>query len=475
VAFVGRTRELGELERQLAVVREGGLGDRGRALLIRGRRRVGKSRLVTEFVERADVPSVFFQAARHAPQAQELSAFAEAIATSNLAEADLARENTPASLTAALTLLASALPDTPSVVVIDELPWLLESLPGGAGELQRVWDRRLSAKPVLVILLGSDLTMMEQLSGHDQPFQGRATEMILEPLNPRDVQSMTKLDPMEAFDAYLITGGQPLIAREWRAGQSMMDFLRASLDTSTSGLVVSGARVLDSEFPETSLSRQVLTAIGGRGERTFTGIQRAARGEPLNAASLTASLHVLQEKRVVCADLPLSNKSAPKDRRWRIADPTLRFWLAFVEPGLSEIDRGRGDLAVARVAAGFAAWRRRAVEPVVRDALSRLLPDGDFPSVRAIGGWWPRTNIPELDLVGADKAPVADRVLFAGSIKWRDNRPFDARDLAALTGDASSVPGVAAVTPLVAVCPAGADTPGLARIWTAADLLAAWP
>jgi hypothetical protein len=37
-------------------------------------------------------------------------------------------------------------------VVLDELPWLLESIPSGAGELQRVWDHDLSSRPILLIL-----------------------------------------------------------------------------------------------------------------------------------------------------------------------------------------------------------------------------------------------------------------------------------------------------------------------------------
>lgn len=474
MTFVGRVRELGALQRELDVVVGGGRADRGRAVLLRGRRRVGKSRLVTEFVERSGLPSVWFQAARHAPAARELSLLAESVATSTLPDAAAAAATTPTTLTAALTLLAATLPDSPSIVVLDELPWLLETVQGGAGELQRVWDRRLSTKPVLLLLLGSDLSMMERLTGHDQPFQGRGAEMVLEPLTPYDVASMTGLPAFEALDAYLVSGGLPLVAQEWSAGVTLTDFLTNSFASPTTALVVSGSRVLDSEFPEGALARQVLTAIGGCGERTFTGIARAARGEPLNASSLTASLDVLLRKRVVAADVPLSVRAASKDRRWRIADPSLRFWLAFVEPALAEIDRGRGDFALARVTAGFASWRGRAVEPVVRSALERLLPDADWPEARAIGGWWPRTNVPELDLVAADRAPVAGSLSFVGSTKWRPDRPFDTTELAALARDAVAVPGATALTPLVAVCPAGAAAPGLTKVWTADDLLAAW-
>jgi len=456
-------------------IRRGRRDDRAVAVLLRGRRRVGKSRLVTELIARAGVASMYFQAARGAGQSQELAEFAAAIARSDLPGAAVAADTRPTTLTAALTQLAAALPDAdPSIVVIDEVPWLLEGIHGGAGELQRVWDRTLAAKPVLLLLVGSDLTMMEELGAPSQPFHGRATEMVLDVLNPRDVAAMTKLSPFDAFDAYLVTGGLPLVTQEWEPGMSRDDFLRESFTRSVSALVVSGARVLDAEFPEATYARSVLTAIGGRGERTFTGIHDSIAGGSMANSTLTASLSTLVSKRVVSADEPLSTKAAKKDRRWRIADPALRFWLAFVEPALGEVDRGRADLALARVHASYETWRGRAIEPVVRDALRRILPDAVWPRVTHVGGWWPRNNDPEVDLVGADRAP-ANHVEFVGAIKWRDKGGLTNAEIGGLAAKALRVPGVTETTPLVTVTGRRktVDT-RISHSWTAADLLNAW-
>lgn len=472
--FVGRRSELKELEAHLDAVREGGRADTGVAILLRGRRRVGKSRLVTELIADTGTPSVYFQAARYAPASEEFTVFAESIAASDLPNAELARGNRPASLTAALRLLAAALPtDRASIVVIDELPWLLEGIPGGAGELQRAWDRELSRRPVLLLLVGSDLSMMEALNHYDQPFHGRATEMLLRALSPRDVARMTGLDGMDAFDAYLITGGQPLVAQEWRSGESADAFVRRSFERSTSALIVAGARVLDGEFPPSSHARRVLTAIGGLGERAHSGILQALGGT-VSPTTLDRSLAVLSDKRVVAADEPLSCRTAAKDKRWRVADPALRFWLALVEPSLDDIDRGRPDLAAARFENQFPSWRGRAVEAVVREGLARLLPDDDWPDARQIGGWWPRNNTPEIDLVAADGRP-AKTIAFVGAIKWRARSPITSHEVSALAADAVKVPGVNVGTPLVGVCPAGADDTRLAQVWTAHDLLHAWP
>ncbi|RPF23322.1 ATP-binding protein [Myceligenerans xiligouense] len=475
MGFVGRKLELAELGKQLDVVRRGRRADRGVAVMIRGRRRIGKSRLVTEFVRQSGTPNVYFQAARRAPIGAELARLGDAIAESGLPGSDLLRGARFDSLTQALGLLAQTLPvDSPSVVTIDELPWLLEGIQGGAGELQRAWDLHLSQKPVLLLLLGSDIGMMERLTAHDQPFHGRATELVLRALNPKDVGEATGTAGFDAFDAALITGGQPLVVQEWEPGMSLEDFLRDSFASPTSALLVNGARVLDSEFREGDAARQVLAALGAHGERTFSGIQQVVgSSDGMGAAQLARILKTLAEKRVIAADEPLSARPAPKDRRYRIDDPALRFWLAFVEASSGDVDRGRSDLACRRVQDGYSAWRGRAVEPLVREALARLLPDDRWPGAREIGGWWPRTNRPEIDLVAADKRP-AKRIVFVGTIKWRQNKPIKPEEMSALAADAASVPGATPKTALVAVCPAGGGAEADA-VWTAEDLMEAWP
>ncbi|WP_188282222.1 ATP-binding protein [Streptomyces sp. CBMA29] len=474
--FVGRDRELATLERHLDWVR-GGRGDQaGRALLLRGRRRVGKSRLVDVFCERSGAPYLIHQATRGEKPEQERARFLGALRESSLPGRELAEGlETAASWDAALRLLAAALPDDrPSIVVLDELPWLIEADPVAEGSLQTVWDRVLSRKPVLLVLIGSDLATMEQLSAYGRPFHQRAVEMVLAGLTPHEVMDMTGLSAADAFDAYLVTGGLPLICQEWRTGESRTDFLRRALEDPTSPLFVSGERSLAAEFPAALQARQVLSVIGA-GERTFTSIASGAGGVagPLQPGSLSPVLKALVERRLVAVDTPLSIRPGERDRRYRVADPYLRFWLAFLERGLSEAERGRGRRLAEAVERGWTSWRGRAVEPVVREALGRLLPDERWPEVAEVGGWWPRGNHPELDLVGADRSP-ARTIGFVGSVKWYEHAPFGARDFAALARDALAVPGADDRTPLVAVCRTAVGTDGLDAVYGPDDLIAAW-
>jgi hypothetical protein len=450
---------------------EGGgrAGRPGRALLMRGRRRVGKSRLAEEFVERAGVPHLYFTASAQPSTVADLRLFVEAGSSSNLPGAAGFAGQAPQTWDAALRLLAGALPtDRPSVVVLDEMPYLITNDPGFEGALQALFDRALSRLPMLLICIGSDLAMMEALNEYGRPFHQRATEMVVPPLSPANVAEMLELPAAEAFDAYLVSGGLPLILDEWPPGAPALDYLADAVGDPTSALLVSGERALAAEFPAASQARLVLGAIGA-GERTFSLIARAAGGMP--QASLSRALELLTNKRVVEVATPLSTRPS-RETRYAVADPHLRFWLAFLGPYLPEIERGRGDLTLARVRTSWAAWRGKAIEPVVRESLRRM-PERLPADTGAVGGYWTRTGDPEVDLVGADREPVAKKITFVGSIKWQESRPFDAHDLGRLAQHRDRMPGTDAETPLLAVSRTGSSVGGLPML-EPEDLLAAY-
>ncbi|HET9967354.1 MAG TPA: DUF234 domain-containing protein [Streptosporangiaceae bacterium] len=170
-----------------------------------------------------------------------------------------------------------------------------------------------------------------------------------------------------------------------------------------SPLVVSAPLSLAAEFPDQAQARMVLAAIGN-GERTFTNIARAAGGIAHSTVTRTADL--LIGKGGVARELPVS-LSPSKERRYRITDTYLRFWLAFLGPHLAEVDRMRSDLTMARIERNWTGWRGRAVESLVCEALARILPAQGIPAALVIGGYWTRSNGVEIDIVGADREPVA--------------------------------------------------------------------
>jgi uncharacterized protein len=341
----------------------------------------------------------------------------------------------------AFRVLAAMLPDSPAVVVLDELPWLAEQDDIFDGALQTAWDRLLSRRPVLLLLLGSDLHMMERLTAYDRPFFGRADNLLLGPLNPAEVGGALGLAAADAIDAYLLSGGLPGILRAWPDGVPALEFAERECADPASPLFGVPEAALLAEFPAPDTARRVIEAVGG-GHRTHANIaaEAGSRAGIVPSGTLTPVLRQLvQDKHVLAIDEPLSVR-ATKPALYRVADPSLRFYLAVGRAAHELSRRGRPAAAGTLIDRRWASWRGRAVEPVIREALSLAAADLPWPDATATGGWWNRAFDPEIDLVGAGRVPVATKLWYAGSVKWLDH-PFGSRDLAALQRGAPQIPG----------------------------------
>lgn len=471
--FVGRDSEMAALQAELDRTRRTG---GGRFVWMRGRRRVGKSRLVQEFCDRSQARYCFYQAPRR-PHAEALADFVETAAHSTLAAAETFESVTYDSWPAALRAAArGATASDPAVVVIDELPYLTELDPGFAADLQKAWDRALERSPVLLVCVGSDVRMMEDLVGERSPLHGRPTrELRIAPLSPAAVAAITAAPgAADAIDRYLIVGGFPLLAASWPRSAGLRDFLEEALADDQTPFATTALRIIASEFERELQAARVIEAIG-HGETAYSRIQSRSG---VKGNTLTDALAVLIEaKRLVAKKLPYSVPPGKTAAKYTVIDPYLRFWLRFVGPHMAELSRGRPDLVVDRIIRGWSAYRGRAVEPVVREAVERLLADaalsGRLGGVRHVGSWWRRDHSVEVDLVGGD-APEPTRIGFIGSIKWHESEPFAASDMRELASNRDRVPG-AAEAKLVAVSRTAVKG-GVATdaAFGPADLLAAW-
>jgi hypothetical protein len=220
-------------------------------------------------------------------------------------------------------------------------------------------------------------------------------------------------------------------------------------------------------------------AIGGD-NRTQADIATAAGGRQgdIASGSLSPLLRKLtEEKQIIAVDHPLSTK-AGRPALYRVADTNLRFYLAVGRAVQEQARRGRPRAGIEILNRRWSSWRGRAVEPLVREGLERAAVAGGLPwsEIGVVGGWWNRINNPEVDLVGADKGPVAARVYFAGSVKWL-NRPFDGRDLEVLRRSAEHVPGFERERGgLVVVSQSGVtfDPGEVGVVWGPGEVLRAW-
>jgi uncharacterized protein len=474
--FIGRQAELALLDKRLARVTAGGAGA---ALVIRGRRQVGKSRLAQEFCDRAGVPYMFYTATKGASPVEATADFLTELSRSSVPrDRSLLPEESRASWPDAFRVLAAVLPDSPVIVVLDEVPWLAEQEEIFDGALQSAWDRLLSGRPVLLLLLGSDLHMMERLTAYDRPFFGRADNLLLGPLNPAEVGDALGLQAVDALDAYLLSGGLPGILRAWPEGVQALDFAEEECADPASPVFGVPEAALLAEFPAPDVTRRVLEAVGG-GNRTHANIaaEAGSRTGAVPSGTLAPVLRrLVEDKRVLSHDAPLSTRST-KPALYRVADSNLRFYLAIGRAAHELSRRGRADAAKSLIGRRWASWRGRAVEPVIREALSLAAAELPWPAATVVGGWWNRAFNPEIDLVGADRAPVARQLYYVGSAKWLDH-PFDHHDLSTLQRGASQVPGFdSGETAVIGVSRSGfsdSAAENLALCWSAEDVIRAF-
>jgi uncharacterized protein len=478
--FVGRAAELRLLGKRLDRVENSGVGV---AVAIRGRRQVGKSRLVQEFCDTAAVPYMYYTATKGMSQVEAVSAFLAELRDSSLpADPEAVPEGAPGGWPDAFRALAGALPDAPSIVVMDELPWVAEQDETFDGALQLAWDRLLSRRPVLLIILGSDIHIMERLTAYDRPFYGRADNLALGPLNPAETGLATGLDGAgDVLDAHLISGGLPGILRSWPNGMPPMHFVEQECADPAAPLFGVPESSLLVEFPLPDQAKRVLEAVGS-GDRTFARIAAAAGGRkgPLASGSLSPLLGQLtDDKRVLAVDRPLSTKPG-KPALYRVADSNLRLYLAALRSAQELSRRGRPQAAYDMFTRRWTSWRGRAIEPLIREALELAAISGAFrwSGIGAVGGWWNRQFDPEIDLVGADRSPVAERLHFAGSIKWLAS-PFNRHDLADLARTVVHIPGYNRDSGGLVVVSLGGlagdvSADAVDYVWSVDDVLSAW-
>jgi AAA+ ATPase superfamily predicted ATPase len=477
MAFFGRERELTALAEELRRV---GASGSGRLVAVRGRRQVGKSRLLEHFAAHSGVPHGVVAGMKGAPVEVQMRRAVETLSSARrpLPALDAVTAVTPPDWYDLLSRLRLALDERSAILVIDEFPWAEETNRGLDGLLQSLWDGELRRHPVLVVLVGSDEAMMGRLFEHDRPLFGRLdANLVVEPFTP--AETARALGPstkaMEAFDVRLLTGGFPELVAHAGRFPSLTELVEDALAHPHSLLADVAQINLAGELADYAGARAVLGAIGADeiGVVSFSRIASTlGGGSAAETAVSRATDTLVRTKRIVAIDLPACGKSG-RLKRYRIADSYLRFWFRFIEPHLRNIEVGRGDLALRSFRGSWPTWRGKAIEPLVREAVLRLAPTlpAPYEAIESVGGWWDRTGAHEYDLLGcsATGAPVA-----VGSVKWRERSQFDARDLAELANARAVIPRAGAAN-LLAVAPRGAR-PGVPAdlVLDAEALLAAW-
>lgn len=416
-------------------------------VVVWGRRRVGKTFLLSHFVR--DKRAVFHGATEQA-EAIELARLADAVARGLGNDAlDIAGGGFT-SWEAALRYFAALARDEPLAVVLDEVPYLLGSTPGFASVVQAVWDHVPRGTKLVLVLTGSAVGTIEGILGGGGALRGRPTRAVrLDPLDPVAARVfLPRLDATSYFEAYAACGGYPLHLRHWDQDSSTKRNLTRLAGESGGILVEDALGILREELPDVGGYPRILAAIG-RG-RTRAG-QIAADADQ----RIEHPLDVLVRSGFVRRSVPVG---APRRARpvYEIDDPYLAFWFGVLYADLHLVEGGQGA-AVLR--SRRPQWQRHlgwCFEELARAHARRLVANGTLPDDLVLGRWWSTSGEPlEADVLGLRGA----RAVLVGEARWQ-KRPLGRRDVAALRLKAARIPGAADDPTLAFWSRGGTEAPG---------------
>ncbi len=302
-----------------------------------------------------------------------------------------------------------------SVLAIDEFPALVAQAPELPSLLQKRLDRQDTAGPHLV-LTGSSQRMMLGLGlDRSAPLFGRAAEILrLLPLEAGWLRRALALeDDARVIESWAVWGGIP---RYWELAADFPDLTRAVRELILSPLGVlheEPATLLLDDLRETTQAASILSLVG-RGCHRLSEI--AGRlGKP--ATSLSRPMQRLLELGLVRRDLPWGTSTRDAKRTlYRIADPFLRFWFAFVEPERSRLEAGQVDAVALKIWGSFSHHVASHWEELVRASI----PRGEWLGRRwkPAASWWGAGTDGkpvEFDVVAESEDETA---LLVGEVKW---------------------------------------------------------
>jgi len=319
--FVDRLQELEALRRAHEA--------RPHLALLYGRRRIGKTRLIKEWLSHAGEPAVYYMA-RLASHEYNLRRMAEA-AASQLGDPLIARLE-PRDLPSLLQLVHERGATT---IVIDEVTYWARSWTGLASELQYFVDHVLPGTSLLLVLTGSLLGVMEDsLAGRGAPLYARAhTRIRLDPLRyPHAAALLDKYTPPDKVRVYSLLGGVPFHLCTARTMDSPDTVLARLLLSPHSQLRDEKDLILREEFRDPHSYEAILSAIA-QGYDTPTRISQVTGLDKGHVSRYLARLKTLG---LVEHEVPLFAKRG----RYRIRDPILRAWYTIAEPLQELIDLG---------------------------------------------------------------------------------------------------------------------------------------
>ena len=312
LTFTNRTAELKELD---AAATGSGL------LVVFGRRRVGKTRLLAHWLKpRHGLYSQAIEAAKETQLEQVFRDIQDRLTTAIVPKSW-------AELFELLTLQKRQL-----ILCLDEFPYLVASDPSLPSVLQRWFDHD-KPRHFLLILSGSSTRMMNDLFlNRSAPLYGRARKLLhIEPMSYAAFCMACRLNPsdMESFTRFALVGGIPKYWEFVESKASAIDLADELFFGFAPYLDQEPVRILRDEGISGANAVSVLEVIGRGAEKPS---EMAARLGTVQT-NLSRLLQQLLDASVLAREIPFGESPrSTKKTRYRIQDPALRFWFRVYSP-----------------------------------------------------------------------------------------------------------------------------------------------
>ncbi len=407
--FIGRQKELSLLEDAYATKQS--------ALIpVYGRRRVGKSELILRFL--GSKPGIYYRG-KMAPAALQIREFLKEAARA-LDEPLLSSltANSWSEVFAAVTNKCKS--RAKFVIVLDEFQWMVEASPELPSVLQENWDRSWkNSSNMVIILCGSYIGFMErEVLGRKSPLFGRRTAQIL--LRPFSYLEAAEFHPrwslLNRALVYFICGGIPLYLRFFNQAHSLERNIEVKLLDEFGPLFREPEFLLREELRDVENYYAVLTAVAA-GCATNQAI---ASQTGIPERSLHYYIQQLRALGYITRRFPLTGeKPNPRQVRYALQDPLLRFWFRFVFPNLSFIQQmGPRRSMSERIRPELDAYFGLCFERLCRQALPVIYDREGVSTAFEVGEYWDKAV--QIDVVGVRNDHWTD----LGECKWGTVRSY---------------------------------------------------
>ena len=242
-AFVGRKQEIEALNR---------LWQHSEAsfLVIYGRRRVGKTSLLTHWLQTHDISHALYWVAQPSSAAEQLRQFSQALYRFENPNGTQLETFSYQSWEQALEQVARLAETKRFTLIIDEFTYLLSRTPELAGLFQNVWDHLLKQRNLFLIICGSHLGMMQRhVLAYQAPLYGRASaQMHVQPLSFGNTSAFfPSYDAAERVAIYAMFGGVPAYWERINQSLTISENIRQQL-LSPNNLMQAEPRLLLQDF-----------------------------------------------------------------------------------------------------------------------------------------------------------------------------------------------------------------------------------